>query len=400
MPKEGNALNYLGILRHQQGRNDEALGLIALAIDAMPVEPGPWLNLANVQMECGFYDDATKSLQRVIDLAPTRVTAYNNLGVLHTRQGHWQQAEENLVRAIELDPTVTYLHFNLANLCFCTGRFREATEHGLKALGLDPGNSAAIGLLSQSLFHNGEHERAIKLLQQWAADEPGNPRPLHHLAAAGVGEIPDRASNAYVETVFDNFAASFDAKLESLGYRAPALVSDALIAQAATRPRDGVILDAGCGTGLCGPLLRPLGRRLEGVDLSAGMLARAKARSCYDELHHAELTEFLTRSPGCFDLVACADTLVYFGRLDELFAALSTAMRPGAVFSASAEALLTDDIDHVLELHGRYSHSAAYLRAALQRNGLKMVAIEQAVLRREGRDLVQGWVFSAIKAAH
>ena len=34
------------------------------------------------------------------------------------------------------------------------------------------------------------------------------------------------------------------------------------------------VLDAGCGTGLCGPLVAPYARRLVGVDLSEAMLAR------------------------------------------------------------------------------------------------------------------------------
>ena len=44
------------------------------------------------------------------------------------------------------------------------------------------------------------------------------------------------------------------------------------------------VLDAGCGTGLCGPLLAPYARRLIGVDLSEGMLALAKEKHVYDAL--------------------------------------------------------------------------------------------------------------------
>ena len=39
------------------------------------------------------------------------------------------------------------------------------------------------------------------------------------------------------------------------------------------------ILDAGCGTGLCGPLLAPYARRLVGVDLSDGMLKHAREKN-------------------------------------------------------------------------------------------------------------------------
>ena len=75
----------------------------------------------------------------------------------------------------------------------------------------------------------------------------------------GTGESVD-------DTVFDRFAASFDNNLKNLGYRAPELAATALrshVGEQATLD----ILDAGCGTGLCGPLLRPLCRRLTGVDM-------------------------------------------------------------------------------------------------------------------------------------
>ena len=87
----------------------------------------------------------------------------------------------------------------------------------------------------------------------------------------------------FVERTFDSFASSFEAKLEKLSYRAPALV-------AATLERSGLVpsksldtLDAGCGTGLCGPLVAPYARRLTGVDLSEGMLAHAKQKHIYDD---------------------------------------------------------------------------------------------------------------------
>ena len=42
------------------------------------------------------------------------------------------------------------------------------------------------------------------------------------------------------------------------------------------------LLDAGCGTGLCASYLKPYARYLAGVDLSAGMLAKAALRKNYD----------------------------------------------------------------------------------------------------------------------
>ncbi len=68
---------------------------------------------------------------------------------------------------------------------------------------------------------------------------------------------------------FDSFAASFDSKLAKLLYRAPALVAEMLAEPDVEASKSLDVLDAGCGTGLCGPLIAPYARRLVGVDLSA-----------------------------------------------------------------------------------------------------------------------------------
>ena len=92
--------------------------------------------------------------------------------------------------------------------------------------------------------------------------------------------------------------ASFDSKLAKLSYRAPALVAAMLEDSGVEASKSLDVLDAGCGTGLCGPLMAPYARRLVGVDLSAGMLAQAKEKNVYDELFKVELTAYLRDSPG------------------------------------------------------------------------------------------------------
>ena len=45
------------------------------------------------------------------------------------------------------------------------------------------------------------------------------------LAACTGREVPERASDDYIEATFDSFAASFESKLAKLSYRAPALIA-------------------------------------------------------------------------------------------------------------------------------------------------------------------------------
>src|SRR5882724_701396 len=99
---------------------------------------------------------------------------------------------------------------------------------------------------------------------------------MYVLACLGAEPIPEAAPVEYVKGLFDQYAAAFDEHLvETLEYKTPALLVD--IMRELVPSTSGLldVLDIGCGTGLCGPLLRPWARTLVGVDLSPKMLAKA-----------------------------------------------------------------------------------------------------------------------------
>ena len=128
------------------------------------------------------------------------------------------------------------------------------------------------------------------------------------VAAASGRDVPARASDAYVQRTFDQFADSFDQVLQRLEYRAPQLLVD-LVARV-LGPGQGKldVLDAGCGTGLCGALLKAWAHRLVGVDLSSKMVEKARLREVYDHLVVGELTAYLSTHAAAYDLVVSADT--------------------------------------------------------------------------------------------
>jgi predicted TPR repeat methyltransferase len=159
------------------------------------------------------------------------------------------------------------------------------------------------------------------------------------------------------------------------------------------------VLDAGCGTGLCGPELAPYARRLVGVDLSEGMLARAKEKQLYDALEHCEVTQYLAANRDTFDLIASADTLVYFGDLDQVVRAAAGALRAGGwlIFTLEHAVRAAENVDYRLEFHGRYAHSRAYAERILAAAGLRPHIVE-ADLRMESGMPVAGLLVRAAKA--
>jgi predicted TPR repeat methyltransferase len=288
---------------------------------------------------------------------------------------------------------------NLGILLNGMNRAKEASDCFCKAITLRPRHPDARRLLALAHCMIGEVDEAVKVLEQWRREDPGDPIAAHMLAACTGRDVPSRASNAFVEKTFDAFAASFESKLESLSYRAPDLVAAALADSGLVAEARLEILDIGCGTGLCGPLLRPFASRLTGVDLSAGMLTLAKEKNIYTDLQRCELTEFLRARREAFDVMVSADTLVYFGDLGAFCETAAGALRRcGLLVFTLEHAVGQDSIDYRLELHGRYSHSLEYVNRVLTESGL-IVQAESAELRNEAGAPVAGLVIRAKKPA-
>jgi predicted TPR repeat methyltransferase len=237
----------------------------------------------------------------------------------------------------------------------------------------------------------------VKILEEWLDEEPADPIARHMLAACTGRNVPPRASNGFVERTFDSFAASFESKLEALSYRAPALVAAMIEDSGLERSKRFDVLDAGCGTGLCGLSLAPYSRRLAGVDLSSGMLAHAREKQVYDALTQAELTEYLSHNRQAFDLIVSADALVYFGDLEDVVTAAAAALRPGGLLVFTLEhAAGPGQAGYRLEFHGRYNHGRDYVERLLDRCGFGP-EIVHADLRMEAGKPVAGLVVRATK---
>jgi len=251
--------------------------------------------------------------------------------------------------------------------------------------------------LGVALYAAGRLDEAIEMYRRCLALAPDDARARHLLAACTGQGVSARASDAYVRAEFDHFAPGFDHKLAGLEYRGPALVSQAVEEIAAELPPRPAMLDAGCGTGLCAPLVRARAAMLVGVDLSPAMVALARERGGYDELVVAELTQYLHEHARSYDLIISADTLVYFGELVEVVAAAARALRPGGalVFTLERAEPSEAKVGHRLNPHGRYSHTRDYVARVLGEAGLVDAVIREIASRKEMDQWVPGWLVRA-----
>lgn len=145
-----------------------------------------------------------------------------------------------------------------------------------------------------------------------------------------LGAVYGAKGPAEVAATYDAWAATYDAEMARAGYRHPAIAM-ALLARHAP-PGAGPVLDAGCGTGLVGEWLGLIGYRVvEGLDISAGMLAVARAKGVYAALHCLALGGELPFGDG--DYAAVISTGVFTtGHVGaEALAGLIRVCAPGGV---------------------------------------------------------------------
>src|SRR4051812_10420563 len=394
-PDHVDALHFLGVLYHQTGHSDLAIRSIERAIDLAPAYADAHNNLGNVLKESNHLEAALNAYRRVVALVPGHADAWNNLGVVLRGHGRYDEADQAYRRAIEANPGHAAAWLNRGNLLARMNQLDDAAAAYSRVLELRPGHTTAYDALGRTLYRARKTEAAIRVYEEWLKADPGNSVARHMLAACSGQAAPARASDEYVRNTFDAFAGSFDQVLDQLGYRAPTLIADALQRILPAADASLVIADAGCGTGLCADFLRPRAKRLVGVDLSSGMLARARGRNTYDELVEAELSAWLVTAGGNYDIIVCADTLCYFGALEEVLSNAARALRPGALLFFTLERA-GDGVDaYRLNPSGRYSHAERYTRHVLAEAMLDAIDLEHVVLRREGGSDVSGLLVSA-----
>jgi predicted TPR repeat methyltransferase len=256
------------------------------------------------------------------------------------------------------------------------------------AIRLLPDHPEPLWLLAETLRRLNREPEAIEAYSALLAQDPGDRFGAGLiLARLGEGAPPAKASDAHVSALYDQYAGSFDQDLLTrLDYRGPDIILDGLKRAGILGPCD--ILDIGCGTGLAGAVLKPLARRLDGVDLSGKMAEQARARGVYDRIEVGDLLAFLAAHPGDYDLVVAADVLIHLGELGPLFAAAGRALRPGGSLAFTVERSAEAPI--ALQPTGRFAHSASYLRQAALDNGFSVRLLEPTATRRERGEPVAG----------
>jgi predicted TPR repeat methyltransferase len=379
----------LAATRLRLGRPGEALAELQALLAAEPRHLDAWLHAAAALSALGRDAEALPCADKVLAAEPGNGPAWHRRGLALERLRRFDEAAAAFAQAAALLPSLPDAWFRLGQLQHRLGRLDDALSSFDRLLALNPARADACsqrGAVLQALGRKAEAAAAFEAAIALGADAE---LQRFFLGALGRGDGPPSAPRSYVQALFDDYADGFDHHLvQVLGYQAHQRLVTPL-AQLHAQPFDSA-LDLGCGTGLCGPLLRAMVRRLEGLDLSQPMLDRAAARGVYDALHRHELVEHLRTTAARHDLVLAADVFIYVGALETVFEAVMRVLRPGGLFCFSVELAADAQRPVVLTAEMRYAHAPHYLQGLARQHGLRWLQALQQPIRQHQRQTIPG----------
>ncbi|WP_455366368.1 tetratricopeptide repeat protein, partial [Kaarinaea lacus] len=304
-PQHIDANYMLGTLFAEQGDITTSLKYLKIAEQLAPRSPYIKNNLGNIYRMQGDYEAAATKYQEALNFKPDMVEALNNLAIVQRRLNHSPQAIALYKNAIALSPNFIEAHFNLGKTYWDEQQYEDAKACFQRVLDINPQHARAWHEMGNYYLKHDDKAQAITCFEKYLSlakeDECGARLKLSYLNA---GEIPERQPEQLVKQTYEKKARTWDQDVEriDMAFLGPQLVREAL-QQHLTDAKDMGVLDIGCGTGLCAPFLRPIAKRLQGVDISEHMLEIARQKNLYDELVCEDIVRYLTNTRDEYDLV-------------------------------------------------------------------------------------------------
>jgi predicted TPR repeat methyltransferase len=425
-PQDAALWSDLSGALHAGGRLADAGFCISESLLRDHARATSWLRLGTIRAGLGEIEGAEQAYKTALVIDPELPDARLSLGLLYFGMKRFPDAAQHLKISLAANESPNpQVQACYGQALGHAGDFAGAAEALLVATRLDPGNQvvtqkaaqarfiadliASVPLeaaqavcrtwpgmtekecnsISRQAFHllsaYGHKQAAIELGEARLRENPDDTE-LPYILAVLRGDPVTRAPDQYVASHFDQFAEEFDKQLTGvLGYNAFKPLAEMVSAHASHLTR---ILDLGCGTGLAGPLLAQPGRHVTGIDLSAGMLEKARARDCYDTLLVDEAVAYLGTQHAAFDLIFAADVLIYVGEFDALMPNAAQALVPGGLFALTIETNTGADI--ALMPSGRFAHALDYVMIQAGEAGFEAVETQPIQLRFEISGYVTG----------
>lgn len=349
-------------------------------------------------LEIGQESAALRGLRKHCEGKAPRAQGFAQLGALHFEAGKTGPAARALERALKMNPGDRQSAFLLADLRLQASLRTEAEEVWHRVFAARPADTD-IRLRAASQMASFGAQDAAKRFVAEAEPLHDDPKEFAFMAAAITGTAPPPLPDpGYIARFFDRTAEHYNASLQGVQYRGPEILSAGLAALKIKPGASLSVLDAGCGSGLSAPVLTPVAQRLDGLDISPGILEEAAKTGAYNSLFTHDLARASLPEPEAYDLVTAMDVLIYCGDLTAPLTNMAQALKPGGRLFFTAEGTGKDSADWALTPSGRYRHSLAYINDRLTAAGFTLPAqVSPVTLRNEFRRPVPGLAIAATR---
>jgi tetratricopeptide (TPR) repeat protein/2-polyprenyl-3-methyl-5-hydroxy-6-metoxy-1,4-benzoquinol methylase len=223
-----DALNLLGVLALQTGRNEEAIALIKRALARNDRVADLHNNIGEAYRRTGRLDAAAAHLTKATQLQPALIEAHQNLAAILRAQGKWDLAAARYRRVLEIRPQLAEAHGGLADMLLQQKQFTEAAAHYRQAIALKSDRAEVHNNFGIALQAQGQRREAATAFERAAALKPDFADAHRNLASVllELGE-PGRALHCARRAV--ELTSSVDDKLlfARCATYAPRTVADA-----------------------------------------------------------------------------------------------------------------------------------------------------------------------------
>jgi predicted TPR repeat methyltransferase len=382
-------LAQLLLLEHQPL---EAIKQLQIAIDLQPEYTDARHLLACTLMQQQKEALAAEQFQILLQQSPEHASGHLNFALLKLHQKQTDKAKQLLDSAIALDPTLVEAHYHRGVIAMQQGEIDAAILEMQETLDRNADHFAAnynLAILYKMQHH---YKLAIYFLKKAHALKPEDESIAFLLAAFEEQQTPSSAPKIFVQELFNHYAQTYDQHMEqTLHYKTPQQLHALLNAYRALLPAQPSILDLGCGTGLVGKYFNDLKGEFIGIDLADEMLAIAKKRDIYKELHANDILEYLQHTENKFDLIIASDVFNYFGKLEDIFSACNRVLQPKGLLLFSIE-LAADTQDYLLHHNARFAQSVSYIKK-ITAGHFHLLAQQTHTLRLQENKPVLGEIF-------
>ena len=219
-PAHPQALHYLGLLRFQQDRFQEARQLLARSLQQEPRNANAWSDLGMAIIRAVGPEQALDPLSKALSLAPGHPDALNNLAQAYRKLRRFDQARPLLEKLVSIRPNSAQARYALADVQYKMNDVTSAVANFQKAIRLDPEDRRIRIGLGDAYESNGQFKQAKMQYLAVLRREPDSPLALARLLQLREGTV-DATWIERAQTLADDPATPEDGRIRlnvALGY--------------------------------------------------------------------------------------------------------------------------------------------------------------------------------------